>query len=160
MRRENDPFEFPVYENISQKVAVITAAKLCKTINTAPKSLFPENLQCNAVVMCEIINKIQMRKVYFRVFHDCIMGEINEVALYCFWIVKFVPFYAEKQNTLELNVKIAVYLLLRTLTYHVNNKKCGTLRIDEKTLNEIYYALKNRDLSKEAIMILASALVR
>jgi hypothetical protein len=157
MPYENDPYKFPVYTNISQATASQVAFKMGGTIKGAPKGLFPADLQCNRVVICEIINKVQMRKVYFRVYYNCDMSEINEVALYCFWIIKFVPFYAQKQSTIELNVKIAMYIFLKTLSYCAT-KQGKKLNVNEKMLKDIYYSFKNRDLSKEAIMLIAETL--
>jgi len=157
MTYENDPYKFPIYKNISQADANQVAAKIGETIKRSPKCLFPADLQCNRVVICEIINKVQMRKVYFRVYYGCDMSEINEVALYCFWIIKFVPFYAQKQSTIELNVKIAMYIFLKTLNYCAT-KQGNKLDVNEKMLKDIYYSFKNRDLSKEAIMLIAETL--
>lgn len=157
MSYENVPDKFPTYKNISRETANQVAAKIGQAIKTAPISLCPVALQCNPIIICEIINKVQMRKVYFHVYYGCNMSEINEAALYCFWIIKFVPFYAHNQSAIELNVKIAMYIFLKTLSFYAR-KKGNKLNVDGKTLDDIYYSFKNRDLSKEAIMLIAETL--
>jgi hypothetical protein len=40
-------------------------------------------------VLFEVIERVEKRRVYFHIFYDgCNMGEINEVSLLCFWILK------------------------------------------------------------------------
>jgi hypothetical protein len=86
------------------------------------------------------------------------MNELNEVSLLCFWILKLHPFFSDKTQSDILNAKIALYLFLTAVSY--------TARADGKHINtgdrlveNLYYALRFRDLSKEAIMALAESLI-
>ena len=40
----------------------------------------------------EIIERVEKRRVYFKIFHKIDMSERNEASLYCFWILKLAPF--------------------------------------------------------------------
>jgi len=91
-------------------------------------------------------------------YNGCKMGELNEGALMCFWIIKLNPFHVNGISNNILNVKIALCLFLNVLHYHTQKKNIK-LHITEKTINDIYYTFRYRDLSKEAIMILAESLI-
>jgi len=116
----------------------------------------------------EIISRVEKRKVYFHLFHNGLeMGELNESALYCFWILKFQPFKLKHdkitaiRNTNKVNVLIAVYLFLAAVKTAVNKKK-GTnygLNISNEFLKNLAYSFKYQDLSKEAIMGWAKGLL-
>jgi len=116
----------------------------------------------------EIISRVEKRKVYFHLFHNGLeMGELNESALYCFWILKFQPFKLKRnkitatRNTNKVNVLIAVHLFLAAVRIAVNKKK-GTncaLNISNEFLKNLAYSFKYQDLSKEAIMGWAKGLL-
>jgi hypothetical protein len=86
------------------------------------------------------------------------MGELNEGALICFWIIKLTPFHFNGIQNNILNSKIALCLFLNVLHYHTQKENIK-LNITEKMVNDIYYTFRFRDLSKEAIMILAGSLI-
>jgi hypothetical protein len=109
--------------------------------------------------MYEIIERIEKRRIYFHVYYNgCKRGEVNEGALMCFWIIKLNPFHLNGISNNVLNAKIALCLFLNVLHYH-NQKENIKLNITEKMVNDIYYAFRFRDLSKEAIMILVEGLI-
>ena len=76
----------------------------------------------------------------------------------CFWILKLMPFSHPVIPANELNAKIALYLLNNMLLYYAkkNNKKTNTT---ESLNSDIYYSFKYRDISKEAIMVLAKSMI-
>jgi hypothetical protein len=57
-----------------------------------------------------------------------------------------------------LNAKIALCLFMNMLHYHAQKEKIK-LNITETIVNDIYYGFRFRDLSKEALMILAESLI-
>jgi hypothetical protein len=62
--------------------------------------------------MLEIIERVEKRRVYFHVFYDgCKMGELNEGALFCYWILKLQPFFYTGMDSNMLNAKISLCLL-------------------------------------------------
>jgi len=109
-------------------------------------------------IMYEIIERIEKRRVYFHVYHNgCKMGELNEGALMCFWIMKLTPFYLNGMPGNILNAKIALCLFMNVLHYHAR-KKNAKLSATKRMVDDIYYAFRFRDLSKEAVMVLAGSL--
>ena len=109
--------------------------------------------------MYEIIERIEKRRIYFHIYYNgCKMGELNEGALMCFWIIKLTPFHLNGIPNNILNSKIALCLFMNMIHYHTQKEKIK-LNITENMVNDIYYAFRFRDLSKESIMILAESLI-
>jgi len=107
-------------------------------------------------VLLEILDRVEKRRVYFRVFHKCEMGELNEGALLCFWIAKLQPFSHPIINPGKLNARIAVTLFVNTIFFHLQATNQDRT-IPKHFVYSLYHALKYRDISKESLMILAES---
>jgi len=119
----------------------------------------PADIFCRVEVLYEIFNRVEMRRLYFYIFHKGIdMGELNEGSLLCFWILKLMPFEHEKFPNITINVKIASCLFINMLKY-VAKKKGRRVNLKGSTIDYLTYAFMFRDLSKEAIMALAESLL-
>ncbi|MDR0316083.1 MAG: hypothetical protein LBH97_04200 [Treponema sp.] len=117
----------------------------------------PSDIFCREEVLYEIFNRIEMRRLYFHIYHKGIdMGELNEGSLLCFWILKLMPFEHEHFPNITLNVKIAACIFLNMVRY-VAAKKNRKANIKGGTVDYLTYAFMFRDLSKEAIMALAES---
>jgi len=118
-----------------------------------------KKIETSMDIIYEIIERIEKRRIYFHIYYNgCKMGELNEGALMCFWINKLNPFHHNGIPNNILNAKIALCLFLNVLHYHTQKENI-LLNITENMVNDIYYAFRFRDLSKEAIMILAESLI-
>jgi len=106
----------------------------------------------------EIITRVEMRRLYFRIFHPINMGELNEGALICFWILKFMPFKHDAISNKVLNAKIA-YTLFNNMLFYVAAKTKRRVNVKSELMKNTIYAFQYRDLSKEAIMALAESLL-
>ena len=60
----------------------------------------------------EIIDRVEKRRVYFKVFYDKEMSEKNEASLYCFWILKLAPFTNTKNPNHRISIAFATFLFL------------------------------------------------
>ena len=100
--------------------------------------------------------KIEKRRVYFHIYHRMEMGEINEGALICFWILKLMPFRHEDITNSLLNTKIAYTVFVNLLKY-VASKTKRHVNVKAMLMNNLLYAFQYRDLSKEAIMALVES---
>jgi hypothetical protein len=106
-------------------------------------------------VISEIIERVEKRRVYFHVFYDgCKMGELNEGALFCYWILKLHPFSCPGSDTNVLNAKIALCLFTNTIYYYQRSSNKPLPVISQQYLKDIYYSFRYRDLSKEALMMM------
>ncbi|GHV76907.1 hypothetical protein AGMMS49942_17280 [Spirochaetia bacterium] len=113
----------------------------------------------NMEVLLDIFERIEKRRIYFHIFYDgCTLGELNEAALLCFWIVKLNPFSRQNGVANLINAKIALHFLVHVLAYHAA-KKGKKINFTDQIADEFLYAFRYRDLSKEAIMALAASLI-
>ena len=110
-------------------------------------------------VLIEVIERVEKRRIYFHIFYDgCEMGELNEGALLCFWIVKLHPFCHPSIDSYKLNAKIAICLFINAIYYHSQETKKNK-RIPAHFIDDLYYSLLYRDISKESLMILAECFI-
>jgi hypothetical protein len=110
-------------------------------------------------IMSEIITRVEKRRVYFHIYYGGVnMGELNEASLVCFWILKLMPFRHATISNTTLNAKIAYTFFLNVLFY-VAAKTGKKVNARKPVLDQLLYAFKFRDLSKEAIMALAESLL-
>jgi hypothetical protein len=117
----------------------------------------PSDLTADQITIYEILKRIEQRRIYFHIYHsDIVMGELNEGALICFWILKLMPFHMNSISNSLLNTKIA-YCVFVNMVKYVAKKSGKTMNIKSQLMNNMLYAFQYRDLSKEAIMALAEA---
>ncbi|MHC6203035.1 hypothetical protein ACYULU_07560 [Breznakiellaceae bacterium SP9] len=158
--------DFPIYSGAEKAVIRHLMGKLEQYLSNIVEVLRIESLikssdeiSYTGEVLFELLNRVEMRKIYFHVFHKGMdMGELNEGCLLCFWILKFMPFEHETIPTQVLNVKIALCLFLNMLTY-VASKRNKTVNKSMEIIRQLSYTFKYRDLSKEALMMIAEALI-
>jgi hypothetical protein len=154
----NKPEDFPVFTPISPEMAKSIIEKLKRYLSNFPASHGIDDITANMNIIYEIAERVEKRRVYFHIFYDVNMSELNESSLLCFWILKLHPFFSDKMQSDILNAKIAVYLFLTAASYTAreSGKHINTA---DKLVENFYYAFRFRDLSKEAIMALAESLI-
>lgn len=116
------------------------------------------DLLCREKVLFDIIERVEKRRVYFRVFHGITISEQNETSLYCFWIAKLAPFVDRKNPDHPVNALFASFLFLRMID-EICYKTRRPVAIDRQYAENLVYAFIYRDLSKEAIMAMAEAML-
>ena len=159
MKKSNTPKDFPIFSKLDKRQITLFKSKIKFYLKNFENYYGLFDIKSNGSVLGEICERIEKRRIYFHIFYDgCEMGELNEGALMCFWIIKLMPFSHEKMHANELNAKIALYLLYRVLLYHAK-KHSKAVNVSEALFNDIYYAFRYRDISKEAMMVLAESLI-
>jgi len=160
-RQSNNLNDYPVFSNIDKTMVDRLATNLVKLLGNLSSVLHIDLTEIiySKNMLMEIFERVEKRRIYFHIFYKgCKMGKLNEGALLCFWIVKLQPFYHPKIDTIKLNAKIAVCLFTNSIYFylkHFNQKKS----IPPHFVNDLYYSLLYRDISKEALMILAESFV-
>jgi hypothetical protein len=157
----NKPEEFPVFTPLDKETIQNMLLKITNYLHNVSDIIQIDHRKIDTAmdIMYEIIERIEKRRVYFHIYYDgCKMGELNEGSLMCFWILKLSPFHYNGISNNILNAKIALCLFMNMLHYHTQKEKIK-LNITETIVNDIYYGFRFRDLSKEAIMILAESLI-
>jgi len=164
MRAANKPEEFPIFSQPD-------AATMQRLMNKIPQFLHNvaavlQIKSTNEIQVCqetlyEILTRVEKRRVYFHIYYNGIkMGERNEGALICFWILKLMPFKHDTIPNSTLNVKIAYTFFMNMLYYEASNSKIKRkVNVKSDLLTNILYAFRYRDLSKEAIMAMAESLL-
>jgi len=154
----NTPAEFPVFTKLDERQTALLRSKFKAYLNNFEQNCNITNIVTSDSVMMEIYERIEKRRIYFHIFYDCKMGELNEGALMCFWILKLMPFSHQVIPANELNANIALYLLINMLIFHARktNKK---VNISKSLSSDLYYSFRFRDISKEAVMALARSMI-
>ena len=155
----NKPKDFPVFTHIDKSALEQMARKMIQLMGNLSNVLGVDTKEITISddVLIEIIERVEKRRIYFHIFYNgCEMGELNEGALLCFWIVKLHPFYHPKINSNTLNAKIAICLFTNAV-YYYSEKTKKERRIPEQFINDLYYSLMYRDISKESLMVLAES---
>ena len=159
----NKPEEFPVFTPLdTPEMKKILEDVIPKLLGNVMPALGVENLSeitMHYEAMFEIFTRVEKRRMYFHIYYNGLqMGELNEAALICFWILKLMPFKHPVISNSTINTKIAYYFFINTLFY-VAAKKKKKVNVNELLKDNLLYAFKYRDLSKEAIMALAESLL-
>ena len=157
----NKPEEFPQFTPLDSVTVSKLMSKIPQYMQNIKGVLKINNLNDLIVdqeALYEIITRVEKRRIYFHIYHHIEMGELNEGALLCFWILKLMPFKHETISTGLLNAKIANTLFIKMLTY-VAAKTKRNVNIKSELMKNTFYSFRYRDLSKEAIMALAESLL-
>ena len=82
-------------------------------------------------------------------------SEYKETALYCYWLIKLRPFWADPtiEEAEKINEKFALHLYLSIVKkyYPGFSEEDG---LDLKHTRELLYSFRYRDLTKEAIILM------
>jgi hypothetical protein len=92
----NRPEQFPIFTSLDNAVIQSMLTKIAKYLYNISGIIKVDNQKINTSmdIMYEIIERIEKRRIYFHIYHDgCKMGELNEGALMCYWILKLNPLY-------------------------------------------------------------------
>jgi len=159
----NRPNEFPKFTSIDAVSLNNLAESYISEFREIIKMIYGKSVEievdCDKEVIKDIITRIEKRRVYFHIYHNGTkMGEINEVSLICFWIIKLMPFKHKNIPNSNLNIKIA-YNFIAEIVLYVTNEKGINKNIGLLQQRNLLYAFKYRDLSKEAIMAIAESLI-
>ena len=146
--------EFPVYEDMQKEDFKLALENLINLIKKSSTYKW-ESIGKNNQTLFEIINLVQKRRIYFHIFHQKEMGELNEISLICFWLLKLKPFYDKKNPRENVNLVFAITIFKQVID-RINIAKGK--KIDFPT-SHLLHAFKYRDLSKEAIMAIAESLI-
>jgi hypothetical protein len=157
----NKTSEFPIFTPIDNFTIQQMLSKISNYLYNISNfiKVNSNGIETSMEIMYEIIERTEKRRIYFHIYYNgCKMGELNEGALMCYWILKLMPFCCKGISNSILNAKIALCLFFNMIYYHC--EKTGIkLKISESIFNDVYYGFRFRDLSKEALMILAESLI-
>lgn len=79
-------------------------------------------------ILLEILSRIEKRRVYYHIFHNKMnMGEQKIVSLFCFWVLKLMPFRCKGKPNSLVNSKIALCAFINMLyaSAFIKKKDCN-----------------------------------
>lgn len=117
-----------------------------------------DDLEINKTSLLEIIQRVEKRRVYFWIYYGLRLSEKNEAAVYAYWLLKLSPLFDGTKPENDVNVKIALHILLSSITY-VAGKSDHNLKLTSHYIRHLAYSLKFRYISKEAIMTVMESLL-
>lgn len=123
-----------------------------------------ENYHIDEEVLFVIGVKVEQRKEYYKIFHKSKLTVFQEIALICFWILKFHPitiidFSPDDNNDELINEKFTLYFIVsffRKLVPNDTNKISNVFF--EEYMKELIYSFRYRDISKEAMVLLVETI--
>jgi len=122
-----------------------------------------ENIHYHYENLYDIFERVEKRRVYFYIFHNIeMMNELHETALYCYWVLKFRPFYNLNDSSHLINESFAAFWFMRVMTYISLRDAKVTYKFyfDEEYVERLTYAFRYRDLSMESLIEIAEAFLR
>ena len=163
-QESNKEQDFPKFCGADKATIAHSIQKLTKYLENNIRQVFEipgtDEFYYDDNALFEVLNRVEMRRIYFHVFHNGIeMGELNEGSLLCFWILKLMPFQHKTTSTRVLNVKIALCLFCNMLQY-VASRQGKVVNKSKDLWQKLAYAFQYRDLSKEALMMLAETFIQ
>ncbi|MCL2754951.1 MAG: hypothetical protein FWD35_04455 [Oscillospiraceae bacterium] len=159
--KSTNPDEYPLFDKMNMSDVDGKKIDLLLPLETFSTALGVNwaDVKYSDKRITEIVTLIQKRRVYFRIFHDVDMGELNEACLFCFWILKLYPFYNSKDPNHDVNLVFALALFTRAVNYVAKARKRTPPNFTQRTIDHLVHAFTYRDLSKEAIMAIAECLI-
>ena len=123
----NKPVEFPVFSAIPADVLENIAIVFIKRVKIISEKVYgnktASKLKYDTDIIKDIITRIEKRRTYFHIYHNATkMGEVNEIALVCFWIIKLMPFKHNNILNANLNIKLAYTLMIEILSFIAEKK--------------------------------------
>jgi hypothetical protein len=155
----NKPHEFPTFSHLDQETVKGLLSRLNFYMAGFVSKSGIADLETQDKILYDIFERIEKRRIYFHIFYNgCEMGELNEGALMCFWILKLAPFASSKVPASILNVRIALSIFFK-MAFFVAQKKNKKVNSTKQIIDDLFYAFCYRDLSKEAIMAIAESII-
>lgn len=155
-------YEEPSVEYIEQELGKLQKQiqKFCEVLD-----IDFNRLETNIKTMKDIIIRLDMRRLYFHIYHkkmDANEYKVN-AGLLAFWILKLRPFWMRIQDNdtdeqiemaTYINEKICLHIILSLLEEY--NKEFFEYGKDlvAAYINELEYSFRYRDLSKESMFLL------
>lgn len=122
-----------------------------------------KRIEINFRALQEVIIRVDMRKLYFKIYHNMVPNEYKLTALECFWFLKLHPLWMPiHEGDTEEMMQLATYINERFIVHII----CGAImefKPDffksgcDLALNyckELEYSFRYRDLSKESMFLM------
>lgn len=165
------------YNSVTPECMVECTDRFIKNFETCKdfiKSIFHEysmEMRISYPIIYRIVERIDQRSDYYLYFHSrpghpTLMSQAKEVALFCYWLIKYKPISFEKayeeydfffEHGYSVNEFYAAFLLMSFITgLEVNNLKY----FHKKAIFDLTYSLANREISKESLILYVESFIK
>ncbi|MDR0868807.1 MAG: hypothetical protein LBP75_10120 [Planctomycetota bacterium] len=152
------PEDFPLFSGLDAATARAGLRKLETYLHDFLAANDIVEWFADPVCLLRIVERVEKRRVYFHIFHDMQMGELNEAALYAFWILKLCPFGIAGKDGGAFNALIAARIFTGAVRAAAQSHGKSTT-FTRELVEKLIYSFRYRDLSKEALMLMADGFI-
>jgi uncharacterized protein (DUF2237 family) len=131
-----------------------------------------EKASCNMEDLAKVAVRVDQRREYYRIFHENTrLSEVRSAALIAYWIIKYRPFSIPdwivpgtksgenwKMRASYTNEGVALHCILGAIK-EIRSSSGDALVIPDDFITRLNHALREHDLSKESMMIIAESLL-
>ena len=158
------------YEKCSDKEVLFLYDFFSKMVEKFMKAMeYPSDTDyaIDAYSLIDAIVRVDKRKAYFICFHNMLINEKKEAALYAYWFIKCKPFsiaderYCDDKNSSRINELFAAYIIYATLLFDdeeftkiVAKKEEGKFTYHDKLMYSLHY----RCFTIDSIMFLVDTI--
>lgn len=170
-----------IYNRIKPELALQDMNNIQKLMDLflEKSKLTRDDIRYNDVMLAKIVIRIDQRRDYFVYFHSekqpdgsiniDEMSQYKQLALLCFWIIKYKPFsiieaqaemdyYA--QNHCTINETFAAYIFVSQLNNcKILKQKQKKYYCSKEYLSDLFYKFMHHDISKESMIFALSSVV-
>ena len=132
-----------------------------------------ESISMNNRLLIDIHTRIDQRKDYYQYFHSdkeyiTYMSQAKEVALLCYWIVKYKPLTMTNElmenfsitHNCTINEMFAYYIMKSFISCYYENRDVDYAKFfNTNTKNVIIYNFMHRDMNKEFFILYITSLI-
>lgn len=136
----------------------------CKKVMFSWLEGYSDDFRINIPMLYRITERIDQRKDYYLYFHSnhthaMRMSQAKEVALFCYWFLKYKPLSFEvaydnakffEDNSYTLNELYVAYVLI---TFIVGLDEENERFFNAAAVATLTYSMTNREISKEALIL-------
>lgn len=106
--------------------------------------------------------RLDQRRLHYKMYHNgTIINELKEVAILCYWLIKYKPIIILEDGvytTSKINEVFALFLILSTIVEYRFTQGLPEAVIQADMIQHIMYTLRNRASTFDSMVILVDAL--
>jgi len=173
MMTDANGIEYIGYNPISKEESLTKVRELYKSISkiASLNGIRPGNLLFDWATIAKIIERIEQKSEYFKIYHkNTKLNEIRKAALCSYRIIKYRPFKISAKNSItgslhrindniKINEEVAYYLIVGAIAGLMKKKipdyyESTSLEYKKRLI----YAFSEHDINKESMILIAESL--
>ena len=129
--------------------------RVCKVLNLDPKQY-----NINVEALYEVCIRTEKRYLHYLMYYDGMkMDEIKRLAEIIYWSMRLNLISCKTDDSDDTSVRILAKFFMFTLAGVCNKEGYTFNNLDDKAHDYLIYSLKFRELSRDALVLLAEGLI-